>query len=202
MKHTGGVGPYTYSWGIIGSGQLKGNLSGKNIYLFEPYGPTKVYVSVDDAGTGCVTNDTIDIGWDDQYFCGTLNPRTYSLVVCEDGVTKCVPWATAKSLIKGGIATLGPCAQPTKMAPGSIHATLYPNPTQDVATLEFQSEKAGIGTLLVMDMSGRILQHAKVNLNTGVQYQNIDLSGMPNGLYIVRLNTDHDVFTERLQLIK
>ena len=112
MTHTAGVGPYTYSWGKVGTGQLKGNLTSKSIYLYEPFGPTKVYATVHDAGNGCDYTDTISIGWDDQYFCGTLTPRVYKLVVCENGVTKCVKWKTAKSLIKNGQATLGPCPVP------------------------------------------------------------------------------------------
>ena len=202
MNHSGGVGPFTYTWGKVGTGQLKQqSASGKSIYLFEPFGPTKVYVTVDDAGTGCSTTDTLSIAWDDQYFCGTITPRAYKLVVCEGGITKCVSWKTAKSLILGGSATLGPCNLPNKTAP-QLTAKIYPNPTSSSATLEYYGEKPSKGILMVMDMNGRVLQRAEMQVSTGVQYQSIDLSGLPNGIYFVRLNTDHAVFTEKLQLIK
>ena len=202
VKKSGGVGPFTYSWGKVGTGQLKGNLSGSSIYLYEPFGPTKVYVTISDAGTGCDVTDTMDIAWDDQYFCGTISPRSYKLIVCEGGTNKCVPWKTAKTLIKSGNATLGPCALPTKLSDTRMSGSLYPNPTNQAATLEFVSKHAGNGTLLVMDLNGRVLQQAEIRVKVGVQYQNIDLSGMPNGMYLVRLSTDQEVLTERLQLIK
>lgn len=202
VKKSGGVGPFTYSWGKVGTGQLKGNLAGSSIYLYEPFGPTKVYVTISDAGTGCNVTDTLDIAWDDQYFCGTISPRKYKLIICEGGTSKCVPWKTAKTLIKSGNATLGPCALPTKLSDTLMSGSLYPNPTNQAATLEFVSKHAGNGTLLVMDLNGRVLQQAEIRVKVGVQYQNIDLSGMPNGMYLVRLSTDQEIFTERLQLIK
>ena len=204
LSHSGGVGPYTYTWGNAGSGQLKNqSANGKKISLFEPTGPAKVWVTVHDGGTGCDWTDTMDVAWDNSMFCGTMNPKTWYLTVCEDGVTKCVSWGMAKSLIKGGNADIGACAeQPAKMAPTAIAASLYPNPTNDLTTIEYASETAGEGTLMVMDMNGRVLQQSTVMVNAGKQYQGIDLSDMPTGVYIVRLSTDHDVFTERLQLVK
>ena len=200
-SHTGGVGPFTYTWGKVGTGQLKGNLTTNNIYLFEPFGPTKVYVTVGDVGTGCSTTDTLSISWDKQYFCGTMTPRSYKLVICENGITKCVSWKTAKTLIKGDLASLGPCISTTKTAP-RLTVKVYPNPTSSTATLEYFGEKPSKGTLTVMDMNGRVLQQAEIQVSTGAQYQSIDLNGLPNGIYFVRLNTDYNVFAEKLQLLK
>jgi hypothetical protein len=119
VNHSGGTAPYTYTWSITsGNGTLK-NQSGRNISLFEPTGPVTVSVTIDDAG-GCQTTETINIAWDDQYFCGTINPVTQNpaswyLKVCDNGISSCVPWGTAKNMIRFGTATLGDCVSPKKL---------------------------------------------------------------------------------------
>ncbi|MCT4624247.1 MAG: PKD domain-containing protein, partial [Schleiferiaceae bacterium] len=72
---TGGVGPFSYSWGTINSGQIKplGNKIDQK-YLFQPMSDCKVYLNVTDQSTNCTYGDTIDITWNDDYFCGTIGP--------------------------------------------------------------------------------------------------------------------------------
>ena len=170
--------------------------------MYEPFGPTKVYATVHDAGNGCDYTDTISIGWDDQYFCGTLTPRVYKLVVCENGVTKCVKWKTAKSLIKNGQATLGPCPVPKTNPDMSLGLTVYPNPNTGLFTVEHVGTDYGKAQLSVFDMNGRMVYMKNVEVLSGPAYYHVDLSGLANGMYVVKLYGDNDVYTDRIQIMK
>ena len=66
---------------------------------------------------------------------------------------------------------------------GSTPSIVYPNPTTGLVHV-LVGDKDLVGTeAVVTDMNGRVLQRLKIT----AQSQSIDLSAMPNGLYLVRL---------------
>jgi hypothetical protein len=79
--------------------------------------------------------------------------------------------------------------------------TLYPNPTNSIATLLFNrksntSEKA---ILQIMDLTGRVVSpEQNILLTAGVQQVPMDCSGLQPGVYLVRLISGTQQITIRL----
>jgi precorrin-6x reductase len=79
--------------------------------------------------------------------------------------------------------------------------TLYPNPTNSIATLLFNrksntSEKA---ILQIMDLTGRVVSpEQNILLTAGVQQVPMDCSGLQPGVYLVRLISGTQQITVRL----
>jgi hypothetical protein len=75
--------------------------------------------------------------------------------------------------------------------------TVFPNPTSGLITIAF--EKNVSGTYQIVDMTGRlIVQEGKINNQTELQ---IELSQkLKSGIYILKVNTESNSFTEKIIL--
>ena len=197
---TGGIGPYTYSWSNNMGYTLK-NQSGNKIFLFEPQGPSWVICEITDQGAGCTFKDSVFVGFSTEYYCGTATDP-WKLKMCVGGVNTCMSWAAAKAALLANTATLGDCPPPKTTLANGTSFSVYPNPTQDNLVLNFETKESTNGELMVMDMNGRMLQSQSMQLSSGVTTNTVDLGSLPNGLYIVRLATKTNVFTERVQVLK
>jgi hypothetical protein len=199
---TGGVGPFTYDWGTITSGQIKNRGSNpKNKYLFQPMSACKVYLNVTDQATNCTYGDTIDIQWNDDYFCGTIAANgniSYALEICQGGITKCVPWKTGITALKAKTATLGACPPAKRQLGSTLNFKVYPNPTSDLINISYAAVKNGKGSIRLMDSRGSILTSESINVNEGNFVHTIDASQYQSGLYLVHLEIDGEVFVERV----
>ncbi len=79
---------------------------------------------------------------------------------------------------------------------------LQPNPTRnDVNVLYNASEKSNT-TMLIMDVSGKIVLSRKFGNESGLQNKNVDLGALNNGIYYVTLITNKERVTERLVIVK
>ncbi len=69
--------------------------------------------------------------------------------------------------------------------------TIAPNPIQDKQIhFTFSLEEAQTTTVFLYDTLGRLVKEQRLNnLNTGVNYQNLDVSDLQTGLYICKLST-------------
>ena len=66
--------------------------------------------------------------------------------------------------------------------------TLSPNPTNGIVTLQINSAERGIGQIIVCDNLGRVMLKLKdIMLEEGVQVQEVNLSGLNNGVYFIRI---------------
>jgi hypothetical protein len=83
-----------------------------------------------------------------------------------------------------------------KIEPQELN-TVFPNPTNGVITIAF--EKNVSGTYQIVDMTGRlIVQEGKINNQTELQ---IELSQkLKSGIYILKVNTENNSFTEKIIL--
>ena len=60
----------------------------------------------------------------------------------------------------------------------------------------------GKAQLSVFDMNGRMVYMKNVEVLSGPAYYHVDLSGLANGMYVVKLYGDNDVYTDRIQIMK
>lgn len=99
--------------------------------------------------------------------------------------------------IRGQIERKSACgmapADPTGFEPVLEDELLvYPNPTQGV--LNIQLDENTNATYTLFDMTGRIIQSGDISGNT-----QINLSGLPNGIFMLQVNTDAGQKTIKVQ---
>lgn len=77
--------------------------------------------------------------------------------------------------------------------------SLYPNPTANIANLNFNLKNESDIQVLVFDIAGKIIFDAKeTNVLTGENNIAIDMINMNNGIYFVTIKADKAVVTKRL----
>jgi hypothetical protein len=63
---------------------------------------------------------------------------------------------------------------------------LYPNPTEGLATLDVNSTVAGLATVEVYSITGAMVQTSTKTIRLGANRLNLDLTGVPAGIYLVK----------------
>jgi PKD repeat protein len=78
--------------------------------------------------------------------------------------------------------------------------SLYPNPTGDVAFLEFDQQNVDRGSIFLLDLSGRQVKEVfSGTLNSGPQRHEIYCGDLPSGIYFVRIETNGGgVYTSKI----
>ncbi len=80
---------------------------------------------------------------------------------------------------------------------------VYPNPTNNTATLAFELKEKTNLTINVTDITGRIIKSEyKNNLTEGYYQENIDCSNLSEGIYFVTINMNNKVYTKKLVVNK
>jgi hypothetical protein len=71
----------------------------------------------------------------------------------------------------------------------SLNSTLqvYPNPARQATAITIQSKGSGVETIRLFDASGRCLKTEHVMVAEGINRKQIDLNGLPGGVYYIRL---------------
>lgn len=124
--------------------------------------------------------------------CG---PVQQNVAICYYGITQCVPEKIAARLLKVG-ATLGGCSTGNNAARLGVEETgeatvklslkAFPNPVQDLVTVEVLAPRAGTAHFSVMDVAGRPLQQRSEQLTEGLNEVQFRLGTLPTGIYLIR----------------
>jgi hypothetical protein len=90
-----------------------------------------------------------------------------------------------RQLDQDGTATYGPmvAVQPTRRALASF--SLYPNPTADQATVQWEASGAGAGQWQLTSTAGQLLHQASFEMQPGANAQTIDLRAYAAGSYVL-----------------
>lgn len=64
---------------------------------------------------------------------------------------------------------------------------IYPNPTRDLVSVEFDAKGEGVYSLEVIDLQGRTLHSRAVSATEGRNVFSLDLSAQASGMYLIRL---------------
>ena len=75
--------------------------------------------------------------------------------------------------------------------------SVYPNPSQAVFNLEFNSIDNKPEIIEVFDINGRNIQEIKVSSST---FQSVDLSGLSKGIYFLRISNEDSFAVKRIIL--
>lgn len=80
---------------------------------------------------------------------------------------------------------------------------IFPNPTSNTAELKFNlSEDTHVQVEIVNAMGQIVKTIDKANITAGTQSVEFDTTGMPSGVYTVRLKTNKSIISSRLSVIK
>ncbi|MEM7036946.1 MAG: T9SS type A sorting domain-containing protein, partial [Bacteroidota bacterium] len=79
---------------------------------------------------------------------------------------------------------------------------VHPNPGSGKFRLQTELEHVGGGTVQVLDSKGRRLRQMTVQPGMALSGLELDLSDQPAGVYWVRVETDSEVVTKKLVLVK
>jgi len=75
---------------------------------------------------------------------------------------------------------------------------IYPNPMDQKFTLKIQSVKKGSFDLRLIDLSGKVLQSKKIELTEGSIEQDIDVSDLKSGIYLVEITLGQERIIRRI----
>lgn len=91
---------------------------------------------------------------------------------------------------------------PLREGDGSLESpAVYPNPTSGSIVITVSSPMSDNAMLTLFSMTGERVMDMQLNLNDGLATQQIELSeGLPNGVYLLNIQTDTRVFTEQVIL--
>ncbi len=80
--------------------------------------------------------------------------------------------------------------------------TVFPNPSRDVLNVAFQTEATGQGQLMVMDLSGKLIDTREVQLDGAQQRVQFDVNSYAPGSYFVTLVTEEERLTQKFIVLK
>jgi choice-of-anchor A domain-containing protein len=79
--------------------------------------------------------------------------------------------------------------------------SIYPNPATNYFTVKVQASKSNNAMIRVLDMRGRMVLNQSTKLTSGTNTILInDITNLTNGLYMVQLITEENIYTNRLQI--
>lgn len=70
--------------------------------------------------------------------------------------------------------------------------TVFPNPASNMLNVKIQDAAKGEFNLLLSDLTGRIVLQKVVNALAGTTHETLDLTGVAEGIYFLRLKGDHE----------
>lgn len=108
-----------------------------------------------------------------------------------------------KQVDEDGSAHFGPSIEVSLGAPKRVALkTPYPNPTSSTATVRFTVPNPQKVTLQMYDVTGRRIKTLVQGTRRGRFEQQIDTADLPSGVYLMQLQTENAVKTERLTVVR
>jgi len=204
-KVTGGVGPFTYQWSNSGANNFllaRAYYPANSIDLFEPTYATTISVTVVDQGANCQYDASLFIDWTDEFFCYKVG-NTWYIRVCQNGQSVCLPWATGRTLLQTNQATLGVCntAKTNELTSTSLFMQIQPNPASSTVNV-VAGNMNGQATLRVVDVNGRILIQTEMMAADGIAEHLLDVSNLPLGMYVVQIQNEGIITSEKLMIAR
>lgn len=134
--------------------------------------------------------------------CGKKGDKVLLCVNDKNPHTICVSPNSVPAHLANG-ATLGPCSEKSGYFGDesdilTFSCNVYPNPSNGVFNLEITMLEVGNAKVAVKDMLGRIMVSKTHNLGQGVNYIEMDLSYLSQGMYVIELIAGHEKVTQAL----
>lgn len=126
-------------------------------------------------------NGSINPGYFNPFLLGT---GTHTVVYSYTNNLNCVS-------NNSQLVTVQLCTAMGELDKNAFRFRLYPNPGSGVFNLQTDVQEAGWAELRVQDLSGRTVYQSALQLQQGRSSQELNLSVLAQGLYLVQLNLGH-----------
>jgi hypothetical protein len=219
LFHTAGVTDYNQdiymAYGITttGPGFIAGDVTtgankgtsgpapvvGLPVYIFNTATGRLIQQTKTDA-SGHYTFSNLPVGTAYRIFPEALNYQTVPYTAIN--LTSGAPVVSAAHFTQHTISmTITPNQQSVKPVNGTVATVVaYPNPTTGIVTINWQDMPAENGTILITDVTGRVVYTSLINMTAGFGTRAIDLSSVTNGLYIINIHTPSVNYNAKLQV--
>ena len=139
---------------------------------------SSTWLTIQGAGTAMIRNLTgLTLGtayqWQIRSKCGTSSPYTFSA------------WSTVGSFTTASVR-LG------NFAAAENQLTIFPNPATSNVTIQISSEEDFGGTIVVTDMTGRVLLSQNAEVISGENNFDLNIADLLSGMYIVCIRDASD----------
>lgn len=139
------------------------------------------------------TSITLDAGNVGSIFDWNTGDDTQTIEVTEEGtysvvVTNSFDCSSSDTIVVDVIAGVN------EIALGEVK--FYPNPTRDMATLQFDLQQSGEVLLEVYALNGQLVHSQKTSAGTGEGLMNIDAGSLGKGIYIVNVMLNNERITQ------
>ncbi len=75
---------------------------------------------------------------------------------------------------------------------------IYPVPASGNVTVSFDANEKGKAEIIIQDQLGAILMKKVVGIDRGINFYNLDINRLPNGIYGVKVKQDNDMKMQKL----
>jgi hypothetical protein len=76
--------------------------------------------------------------------------------------------------------------------------TIFPNPSDGMVTLKFNSTENQNCELMIIDITGREVIHQQIKTSSGINENTVDISNLVKGIYLVKLRTSNKEIINRI----
>ena len=114
------------------------------------------------------------------------------IVWIQDDATKEILQSTTASLVTSVIENNSPASK----------LMIFPNPTSDLATLAFEGYKDSDIEINIVNLLGEVVFTKEINSSSYLDYYNLDVSRLSNGIYNVIVNSNGKVSTKKIQILR
>ncbi|MBA3899975.1 MAG: T9SS type A sorting domain-containing protein [Bacteroidetes bacterium] len=181
---TGGTGSYGYSWS---NGATTSSLT------VCPSSPTAYTLTITDSN-GCTGTDNVTVNAVDVA-CGN-NAKNPKVAMCHNGNSICISPNAVPAHLNNAGSTLGSCnlaGEEILVEAGQFN--LYPNPTNNKATVEFTVDYNQEVTIAIYDSKGAFVKEVFKGIAIENQTQKVEINAgdLTTGIYFVRMSNDTEV---------
>lgn len=130
-------------------------------------------------------------------------------VAYSTAITVCTSAARSSGIEDPFAGALNAYSEESMMAKGSWTGSpaeqaenIFPNPSAGFATMSYQLEQDGPVSIQIYDLQGRLVVDLKEDMMAGEHETELSLADLVNGAYLVRIQSDGRVRTQKLEIAR
>ena len=135
------------------------------------------------------------IGWyvDDFELLDMFNYNSEACITSNQGDQACAEAPNKGSIVEPGVSTAV-----AEQLIGGAKMEVFPNPTYDFVNVSFKLDHSSRVNIRLTGTDGRLLRQTSMELGAGTQLLPFSLQGLPQGVYVLHVQTDAGSATEKI----
>jgi hypothetical protein len=165
-------------------------------YDLSAYSGQEIYIRFRFSTDAQTTDDPEQgIGWymDDFELLDMFNYNSEACITSNQGDQACAEAPDKGAIVEPGVST----AVEEQLIAGS-KMEVFPNPTYDFVNVSFKLDQSSRVQIRLTGTDGRLLRQSSMDLSAGTQLLPFSLQGLPQGVYVLQVQTDAGNATEKI----